>query len=27
MLTAEIPYYLYYSQVQYEARSEPVSLP
>eukprot|EP01043_Picozoa_sp_COSAG02_P028117 COSAG02_NODE_1690_length_11299_cov_21.781071_5_plen_159_part_00 len=26
-LTAEIPYYLYYSQVQYEARSEPVSLP
>eukprot|EP01043_Picozoa_sp_COSAG02_P023938 COSAG02_NODE_1294_length_13401_cov_32.784393_2_plen_233_part_00 len=24
-LTAEIPYYLYYSQVQYEARSEPVS--
>jgi hypothetical protein len=27
VLTAEIPYYLYYSQVQYEARSEPVSLP
>ena len=26
-LTAEIPYYLYYSKVQYEARSEPVSLP
>jgi hypothetical protein len=26
-LTAEIPYYLYYSQVQYEARSEPISLP